>query len=445
MERIRGVGDSHDRMTETRVLHTGDTHIGYRQYGSDERRRDFLDAFERVVEDAVNGEYDALVHAGDLFHSRNPRLGDLRETVALFERLDSAGVEALAVVGNHESKRDAQWVDLLQDLGLVRRLGREPVVVGGVAFYGVDHTPASRVSEFDYGFEQPSEEIKHKVLVLHGLFEPFPFGEWSLEDFVEKSSVEWGAFMLGDYHHPERAEVDGAVAAYCGSTERASVDEEEARGYNAFEFDGDGDGDGVRMERRAIETRDFVTVEVELVEGGTEEVVERTRERDVQDAVVVVEVTGESEAPVVQSEVEESLLDRGALVARVNDRRETEDEEDVEVTFADPDTAVRERVEEMELSDAGREIDALVRGDDVARTNLAEEVEETVEEGIETDADGEESHDDHKGKGEGKKTEPEGDDSEEDETDTDRDTEADTRGNRSEEQNPEQSSVEDWS
>jgi DNA repair exonuclease SbcCD nuclease subunit len=422
-------------MTETRVLHTGDTHIGYRQYGSDERRRDFIDAFERVVEDAVDGEYDALVHAGDLFHSRNPRLGDLRETVALFERLDSAGVEALAVVGNHESKRDAQWVDLLQDLGLVTRLGRDPVVVDDAAFYGVDHTPASRVSEFEYDFEPSSEEVKHNVLVLHGLFEPFPFGEWSLEEFVNEASVDWDAFMLGDYHHPERAEVDGAVAAYCGSTERASVDEEEARGYNAFEFDGD--GDGVRMERRAIETREFVTVEVELIEGGTEEVVERTRERDVEDTVVVVEVTGESEAPVVQSEVEEAILDRGALVARVNDRRETEEDEDTEVTFADPDTAVRERVEEMELSDAGREIDALVRGDDVARTNLAEEVEETAEEALETDADEKKSHDDRT-EGEGKRTERQ-DDPEEDETDTE------GSKNRPEEQKPEQSTVEDWS
>ena len=359
----------------TRVLHTGDTHIGYRQYGSDERRRDFLRAFESVVEDAVEGDYDVLVHAGDLFHSRNPRLGDLRETVALFSRLREGGVEAVAVVGNHESKRDAEWVDLLQDLGLVRRLGREPVVVDGVAFYGVDHTPASRASEFDYSFEQSPDEAEHNVLVLHGLFEPFPFGDWSLEEFADESPVDWDAFMLGDYHHPERAEVDSATAAYCGSTERASTAEEETRGYNVFEFD-----DDVFMERRALETREFVTVEAELVEGGTEEVVERTREREVEDAVVIVDVKGESDAPVVQSEVEEALLERGALVARVNDRREREEDENTEVTFADPDDAVRERVEEMDLSDAGREIDALVRGDEVARTNLAEEVEERVEE-----------------------------------------------------------------
>ena len=183
--------------------------------------------------------------------------------------------------------------------------------------------------------------------------------------------------------HPERDEVGGAVAAYCGSTERASADEEEARGYNVFEF-----GDGVFMERRAVETRDFVTVEAELLEGGTDEVIERTREREVEDAVVLVEVTGDSEAPVVQSEVEEAVLERGALVTRVNDRRDTEDGPTEDVEFADPDTAVRDRIEEMELTDAGREIDGLVRDGTVARTRIAEEVEERVEELLgEDDAD----------------------------------------------------------
>lgn len=384
MERVGGTGDGYHRMSggPTRVLHTGDTHIGYRQYGSDERRRDFLRAFERVVDDAVDGGYDVLVHAGDLFHSRNPRLGDVRDTVDLFRRLDDSGVEALAVVGNHESKRDTDWLDLLQDLGLVRRLGTEPVVVGDVAFYGVDHTPSSRFKPSEVRFSPSPEEASHNVLVLHGLFEPFPFGETSLEAFVNDTDVDWGAFMLGDYHHPERDEVGGAVAAYCGSTERVSADEEKARGYNVFEF-----GDDVFVERRAVETRDFVTVDAEVVEGGTDEVIERTRGYDVENAVVLVEVTGGSDAPVVQSEVEEALLERGALVARVNDRRDRDDEETSEVEFADPDAAVRERLGEMELTDAGREIDALVRDGDVARTRIAEEVEERVEGSIDANSD----------------------------------------------------------
>ena len=40
----------------TRVIHTGDTHIGYRQYNAPERRRDFLEAFRSVVSDAVDDD-----------------------------------------------------------------------------------------------------------------------------------------------------------------------------------------------------------------------------------------------------------------------------------------------------------------------------------------------------------------------------------------------------
>jgi len=367
----------------TRVLHTGDTHIGYRQYGSDERREDFLRAFERVAEDAVEGDYDALVHAGDLFHSRNPRLKDLQGAVDLFRRLSDAGVEVLAVVGNHESKRDAQWLDLLEDLGFARRLGREPVVVGDTAFYGVDHVPGSRAANFEYDFEPAEDDAENSVLVLHGLFDPFPFGDWSLEEFVDGSPVDWDAILLGDYHHPERTEVRGVPAAYSGSTERASTDEEETRGYNVVALD----GDGVSITRRSIETRDFVTVDVDLTgaSDGTKEVLDRTRERDVEDAVVVVEVDGDPEPTVVQSEVESSLRDRGALVARVRDRRDEEERATADVTFADPEEAVRERIDGMDLSESARGIDSVVRGGDVARTNLADEVEARMEEIAEGD------------------------------------------------------------
>ena len=61
----------------TRILHTGDTHLGYQQYHRSERREDFRTAFEQVAADAVADDVDAVVHAGDLFHDRRPDLPDL--------------------------------------------------------------------------------------------------------------------------------------------------------------------------------------------------------------------------------------------------------------------------------------------------------------------------------------------------------------------------------
>ena len=362
----------------TRVIHTGDTHIGYRQYHSPERRQDFLDAFRQVVEDAIADDVDAVVHAGDLFHDRRPDLPDIQGTVAALRELDDADIPFLAVVGNHETKRDGQWLDLFEDLGLTIRLGATPEVVGDIAFYGLDFVPESQRDELDYEFDG-ADDADHAMLVGHGLFEPFAHADWDTEHVLTDASIEFDALLLGDNHAPGKRELLDTWVTYCGSTERASASERDERGYNIVTVD----EDGVSITRRAVaDTRDFRFVDVELAEGeGTDRVRERVRQHDVEDAVVIVTVEGEGE-PVTPASVEELALDNGALIARVNDRREIDQGTDVSVSFADPDDAVRERLGELGLSPAARDIDETVRESKVADSNVRERVESLVRERV---------------------------------------------------------------
>ncbi|MFC6871950.1 DNA double-strand break repair protein Mre11 [Halobellus marinus] len=355
----------------TRVIHTGDTHIGYRQYHSPERRADFLAAFERVIDDAVEMDVDAVVHAGDLFHDRRPDLRDLLGTIRALRRLREADIPFLAVVGNHESTRGGQWLDLFADLNLGERLGADPRRVDDTAFYGLDHVPKSRRADLDYDFAP--HEADHAVLVSHGLFTPFAHADWDTETVLDRANVDFDALFLGDNHAPGVETVDGTWVTYCGSTERASAAEEEPRGYNLVTFD-----DAVDIRRRTIETRPFVFVSVSLAPGEDEaRVREQTRQHEVTDAVVVVEVTGEGE-PVAPAAIEESLSERGALVARVTDRRERETDATVDVSFADPDDAVAERVRDLGLSSAALEVDDTVRESAIPDSNVRETVEERV-------------------------------------------------------------------
>ncbi|SEW00908.1 DNA double-strand break repair protein Mre11 [Natrinema salifodinae] len=369
----------------TRVIHTGDTHIGYQQYNSPERRRDFLEAFRDVVEDAVADDVDAVIHAGDLFHDRRPSLVDLQGTISVLRTLDDADIPFLAVVGNHESKRDAQWLDLFADLDLATRLGADPELVGDVAVYGLDFVPRSRRDDLEYDFAPVPDEADQAALVSHGLFEPFAHADWDTETVLDESTVDFDAVLLGDNHAADTAEVRDAWVTYCGSTERASASEREDRGYNIVEFDDD--GGAVAISRRGLTaTREFVFVDVELEEDeGIDRVQERVRQHELEDAVVIVTVEGEGR-PITPAAVEELAIDRGALVARVNDRRELPDEDDeVSVSFADPDAAVRERVRDLGLSDAALEIDDTVRDGDLADTNVRETVERRVRDLLEDD------------------------------------------------------------
>ncbi|RXK46180.1 DNA double-strand break repair protein Mre11 [Halorientalis pallida] len=355
----------------TRVIHTGDTHLGYRQYHRPERREDFLDAFRRVAEDAVEDDVDALVHAGDLFHDRRPDLPDILGTLSVLRDLAAADVPFLAIVGNHETKRDAQWLDLFESLGLATRLSDDPVTVGDTAFYGLDFVPRSQREDLDYDFEP--HDAAHSALVAHGLFEPFDYADWDTEHLLDEASVDFDAVLLGDNHKPQKTELEDTWVTYCGSTERASADEREDRGYNIVEF-----ADQVSIRRRGLPTREFVFVEVELGESeGIERVRERVGQHDLEDAVVVVHVGGEGD-PVAPASIEEYADEEGALVARVTDHREVTDSGEIDVNFADPDDAVAERIREMGLSRAARDIDETVRASKTADSNVTDEVERRV-------------------------------------------------------------------
>ncbi|MFC7249675.1 DNA double-strand break repair protein Mre11 [Halomicroarcula sp. GCM10025324] len=365
----------------TRVIHTGDTHIGYQQYHVPERRRDFLAAFRQVVDDAIEDDVDAVVHAGDLFHDRRPTLTDILGTLEVLETLDDAGIPFLAVVGNHEAKRDAQWLDLYASLGLATRLSAEPTVVGDTAFYGLDFVPRSQRDDLEYEFEPT--DAANAALVTHGLFQPFDYGDWDAGEVLQESSVAFDAMLLGDNHAPGKQQVEGAWVTYCGSTERASASERDDRGYNIVAFD-----DEVRITRRGLETREFVFVDVELdSEEGAERVRSRVGQHDLEDAVVVVSIDGDGD-PIAPASIEEYALDAGALVARVTDHRELAAEDrETSVSFADPDDAVTERVRELGLSGAARDIDETVRASKVADSNVADTVERRVREVVESDPD----------------------------------------------------------
>jgi DNA repair exonuclease SbcCD nuclease subunit len=367
----------------TRVVHTGDTHLGYQQYHRPERREDFLEAFRRVARDAVDEGVDAVVHAGDLFHDRRPALPDIMGALSVLRTLERAGIPFLAVVGNHEAKRDAQWLDLFESLGVATRLGADPVEVGNTAFYGLDFVPRARRDDLDYDFA--AHDSDHATLVSHGLFEPFPHGDWDAREVLADSPVTFDALLLGDDHTPQTRRVETpheAWLTYCGSTERASADEREQRGYNVVDFEA-----GVDVRRRGLDTREFVFVDVELGPGeGVQRVRDRLGEHDLTDAVVVVAITGSGD-PVTPASIEEYADGEGALTTRVTDRRELADEAEVAVSFADPDDAVRERVRELGLSPAARDIDGTVRESEVADSNVADTVEERVRE-LTSDADG---------------------------------------------------------
>src|SRR5687768_2323160 len=92
-----------------RIIHFADLHIGVETYGQpladrpwSSRMQDFLDAFDAMVDYAIEERVDAAIFAGDAYKPREPPQTHQREFARRIQRLSAAGIPVFLVVGNHD-------------------------------------------------------------------------------------------------------------------------------------------------------------------------------------------------------------------------------------------------------------------------------------------------------------------------------------------------------
>jgi len=339
-----------------KILHTADTHIGTRQYGLEERRQDFSSAFASVIDIAIENHVAAVVHAGDLFDDRTPSAEDLHETFQSLHSLREAGIPFLGIVGNHEHRHGVQWLDLFARLDLAIHLTTDDVyALDNVRFAGLDYVGRRDV-------EIPS--IDADVLVAHQLLDRVqPNGELPLERLRE---APFAYALLGDWHQHEVWRERDTLVTYPGSTERWSLDERDPRGVNLIDLESG------RLDRQLLTTRRFIYIydDEDPIQGID------ARRRQMDGAVVCVYIGDEGFSA---REIEDHARECGALAVRVRDRRPDEDSEDDESVHVDLDVGnldalIDDRLESMELSDAARDVDHVIRDLDTVDSKVDAEV-----------------------------------------------------------------------
>ena len=104
-----------------KFLHAADIHLGYQQYGLDERYDDFADGFHWIIETALEERVAFLLIAGDLFEKRTLDPLTLLIAVRGFERLKSVGIPVVAIEGNHDRVygEGISWMEYLNRNELV--------------------------------------------------------------------------------------------------------------------------------------------------------------------------------------------------------------------------------------------------------------------------------------------------------------------------------------
>lgn len=201
-----------------KLAHIADPHLGIRQYhrqtpaGINQREADVAHAFRAAIDGVIAARPDAVVVAGDLFHSVRPTNAAIVFAFLQFQRLREAlpAVPIVLIAGNHDTPRSSETGSILR---LFEEVGVD--VAGDEArrlvYPALDLAVLAVPHQALVGGERPSLRPqggeRHHVLLLHGEVEGvLPFDRSAAEyggallAVDELAADEWSYVALGHYH-----------------------------------------------------------------------------------------------------------------------------------------------------------------------------------------------------------------------------------------------------
>lgn len=210
--------------------HISDTHLGVKQFNSDQREQDVYDSFNEAIDKIIDERVDFVIHSGDLFDHYKPPIKAMIIAKEGFTKLREHNISVYIVPGNHETPRrrgNLGPIDLYD--GLVKFFSyrtqyfeQDGIFIGGVPYYPSVYVDILRDNLFI--LEKEASSYNKKVLVMHqGIKEYLPpeGSEISKSDIPETFNY----YALGHLHKNREETYGEGLLAYAGSTELMSLSE----------------------------------------------------------------------------------------------------------------------------------------------------------------------------------------------------------------------------
>lgn len=105
---------------EISFLHCSDLHLGFSQFGLEERFQDFGQSFRTIAEVAIGKQVQYLVISGDFFNKRSINSQTLAQADEVFSLLRENSVQVIAIEGNHDKAPYGEgdsWMRYLHERG----------------------------------------------------------------------------------------------------------------------------------------------------------------------------------------------------------------------------------------------------------------------------------------------------------------------------------------
>lgn len=200
-----------------RIAHLADAHLGFRQYyrltpnGINQREADVANAFRAAIDDVLQVKPDAVVIAGDLFHSVRPTNPAILFAFQQLHRLRAGLPQApiIIIAGNHDTPRSTETgtiLKLFETLGVDVAHDEPRRLVYPELSLSVLAVPHQCLSATPRPVLEPAGKEKHQVLVIHGVHEQLPYAERTMDQGgavltnLDLTRGKWNYVALGHYH-----------------------------------------------------------------------------------------------------------------------------------------------------------------------------------------------------------------------------------------------------
>lgn len=218
-----------------KLLHTSDLHLDspltsrLSQVKARERKRELIQSFRKLTEDAKRLGAPAVIIAGDLFDSDAVGIRTLEAVIGIIE--NSAPTYFFYLPGNHEGERlISSGISIPQNLKI---FGSEWTYyeLGELTLAGRSEISANMFDSLKLDSERKN------IVILHGVLadrcqEPDKIGQREL------SQLPIDYLALGHYHSYSKTEIsDRTTAVYCGTPEGRGFDEAGDCGYVIIDTD----------------------------------------------------------------------------------------------------------------------------------------------------------------------------------------------------------------
>ena len=210
----------------------GDLHLGYRQYGLDEREQDFYQRWDEIIDDVIaRKNIDIVLQLGDIFDTHIPSAIALYEYEKGLSKLQENNIEYYSITGNHTIIKKKNFMspdDLFTKISESHSLDDTHIIIENIFIGGIKYRSESNKEELIQAIQQQTDAAKQhnglKILLLHQAIDLDLIYGAELSE-TDLPYMDFDYIFIGHLHSRIERKHGQCNIIYPGSIERSSTTE----------------------------------------------------------------------------------------------------------------------------------------------------------------------------------------------------------------------------